>query len=295
MMQLCLVKLQSILEGSTDIQLYKGVAEQLDRDIVLRPVELIDGFGEGCKEVIRLIDELEAEDELKAFVKKNVVGLIDKDVRDFRNEHPLSECVLTLKYYSIESHYVCSSVLVRCLVEATYAPQDSRLVGVAEAIHDSFPARVEPLYLGSIDALMASLDANHEADFRYSDGFGRLRDINLVERLMERKSVLSDYAESNGLSMTIDSLKCFSKGKVLLDCYCDELKRRIDGLTAECGVGPIQLCEYCASGIHNKCWYRAKTGVTTHSLKNSILAQFPFSEFNYLIDILNNHLKVDDA
>lgn len=284
-----------IIEGITDIQLYRGIADQMQRDTVLRPVELIQGFGEGCAEVVRLFEEFEDTAELRPFIRGNVVGVIDKDVRDFRNEMPENDSVFILKNYSIESHYVCNAVLTRCLVDSTYAPQDGRLSTISNSIYQGFPQSYEYFYLASVEALRAALEPDYVAEYHYSDGFGRLKDVNLLGRLDAKRTAIVAYADNLGLDDSIDSLKLFAKGKALLDCYCSSIKIRIDALRSVCGTDEVPHCEYCASGVNNKCCYRVKVGVTEASLKNAILGQLPISELNYIIDGLNDLLKLEAA
>lgn len=276
-----------ILEGSTDIQLYMGVSTNLVRETVLRPVELISGFGEGCSEVIRFFDELQESDDLRPYVPMNVIGVIDKDVRDFRNEIPLIRNIVILKFYSVESHFICSSVVTRCLVDSTYAPQDVRLAKIADAAFDFFSQGATVLYLASLEALKGAVDDTYQSEFGYADGYGRLNDYSLVQRLTSKQTALLAFADTHGLSSTIESMKRIVKGKVLLDGFCSELKKFVEALPGTCGTDDIPQCDYCVSGLHKKCCYRMKQGVTEKSLRNAILGQLPIAEFEYLIEELN--------
>ncbi|WP_417701007.1 DUF4435 domain-containing protein [Pseudophaeobacter sp.] len=280
-----------ILEGITDIQVYQRIVSRLDRDVVLKPVELIANFGEGCSEVVRLFAELEEEDDLRPYVPKNILGIIDKDVRDFRGEMPQNGNVVVLKHYSMESHFACRSVITRCLADSTYAPQDDRLSQVAEQAYDKFCNANDVLFLASVEALRGAVEDNYQSAFRYSDGVGRLNDAGLVHSLEAKRQALVDFAEPYGLSASISSLKRFVKGKVLLDGFCNELRQFIRELPGGCGTTGVPHCDYCDAGLNEKCCYRTKPGVTENSLKNAILGQLPLAEFEYLIQELQEQLN----
>jgi hypothetical protein len=279
-----------ILEGITDIQIYHRVLSSLDREVVLRPVELIADFGEGCSEVVRLFDELEGAADLRSYVPTNVVGIRDKDVRDFRGEIPNNGNVVVLKYYSMESHFACGSVVTRCLVESTYAQQDDRLNQIADGAYNMFCNTNDALFLASIEALRGAIEDTYQSEFGYSDGFGRLKDVGLVHNLEAKRQALVDFAESHGLSASNSSMKRFVKGKVLLDGFCGYLKQFIRDLPGSCGGVDVPQCDYCIAGLNEKCCYKLKPGVTENSLKNAILGQLPVAEFDYLIQVLNEQL-----
>jgi hypothetical protein len=280
-----------VVEGITDIQLYRGIVNCLEREAILRPVELIDGFSEGCHEVVRLIEDLEKSADLGPYIKGNIVGVIDKDVRDFRNEVPESESLFVLKLYSIESHYVCETVLARCIVEATHAPQDDRLNQISREIYQSFAQNHELFYLASVEALRAALEPGYSAEYRYSDTYGRLNDTRLRERLQLRKIPICEYAHTMGLNCDINIIRKISKGKTLLDFYCSTINNEIRKLKSACRAGNVPRCDYCDSGIAGKCYYKVKTGVSDASLRNTILGQFPTSELSYIIDGLTEMLQ----
>ncbi|RYG88233.1 MAG: hypothetical protein EON58_20135, partial [Alphaproteobacteria bacterium] len=174
---------------------------------MLKPVELIDGYGEGCQQVIQLISDLEADHVLRPYVAGNVVGVIDKDVRDFRGELPNTNNIVVLSAYSMESHFVCAEVLERCITDFTYVSHDLDIAGAASVLFTGFTASIEGLYLGSVEALRSAVEVNYNPRFSYSDGAGRLKDQNLLFALGQEAASIRSFATARGLSQDMGSLK----------------------------------------------------------------------------------------
>lgn len=281
-----------ILEGSTDLQLYNAITSALEYKVVLRPVELVDGFGEGCEEVIRLLGEIEEAEDLRGYARKHVAGVIDKDVRDYRGQVPQCELVVILKYYSVESHYVSNFVLEKCLIESTYIPNGEKIANVSKMIFEDFAKGCDDLFLASVEALKGAVDENYTADYQYSDGYGRLRDSELIKRLEEKKDDLLEFADSLGLDRSIDCLKRFVKGKVILDAFCFSVRKSINSLHEKCRNHESFICDYCKSGFENKCCYKVKSGVSENSIKNSILSHNVFIDFEYIIKDFNDRFEL---
>lgn len=280
-----------VLEGITDFKTYAEVSSCLSREVVLKPVELIDGYGEGCQQVIQLICDLEDNLTLSPHLAGRVIGIIDKDVREFRGELPVSANIVVLRAYSMESHFVCSEVIERCLTDFTYISQGHQISGAADALFADFTFSLDKLFLGSSDALRGAVEVSYNPKFSYSDNFGRLKDQNLLSQLQGDSISIRSFAASKGLSCDLISLKKFVKGKVLLDAFCDFLSCKFEVLPMMCQQQVFQRCDYCSSGLNAKCMYRRKKGVTDIAIRNCIAGQFPRAEFQYLIDDLQARLS----
>ena len=55
-------------------------------------------------------------------LKKYVVGIIDRDVRQYLNNLPVKENLLVLKYYSYETHLITDTTIKSLLEQLTKIP-----------------------------------------------------------------------------------------------------------------------------------------------------------------------------
>ncbi|MCZ4348237.1 hypothetical protein, partial [Devosia neptuniae] len=61
----------------------------------------------GCEGVKTAINDLvENEDGNTTLLKENLLGIVDKDVSDYRNEIFESDIVVNLRHYAIENHFL---------------------------------------------------------------------------------------------------------------------------------------------------------------------------------------------
>lgn len=176
-----------VVEGITDLNVYRRIAASTGKDIVVTPVELIRGYGEGCAEVVRLIGDLETSDVTAGSISGNLIGIIDKDVREQRGEMPESDNIIILKLYSIESHFVAASAIAPCLRLSIPHLSDGALPSLQELLFSHFCASLDTLRLASLEALRGATDSSYSADFSYSESFDRLKDQNLVVRINAKK------------------------------------------------------------------------------------------------------------
>ena len=95
-----------IVEGQDDIKFYDNIATLNDLNVDICAVETIEGYSEGCEQVINAMAQAESlihnDDSLKMYI----MGIIDRDVRQYLNNVPEMENLLVLKYYSYETHLI---------------------------------------------------------------------------------------------------------------------------------------------------------------------------------------------
>jgi hypothetical protein len=104
-----------LVEGIDDIEIYSQLSEQLEVKPEVYAIETVKGFTVGCEQVIKAINRLDELPPCEHAIVDHMLGIIDKDVREFRNQLPQSEAILVLKYYSIESHFISSTVIEQLL------------------------------------------------------------------------------------------------------------------------------------------------------------------------------------
>ena len=100
-----------VVEGKDDIQFYDTICERIDREFKITAVENINGYTEGCDKVIDLTSDIQSTLIEQPNLQRLYLGVIDKDVRDYRDTEHFSTIngylnLFILNYYSYESHYI---------------------------------------------------------------------------------------------------------------------------------------------------------------------------------------------
>lgn len=280
-----------VVEGITDLNVYRRVAASTGKDIIVKPVELIRGYGEGCSEVVRLIGDLEASNVTAESISGNLIGIIDKDVREQRGEIPEGDNIIVLNLYSIESHFVVAEAIAPCLRLAIPHLSDNVSPALQGLLFSRFCASLDTLRLASLDALRGAIDSTYSADFGYSESFDRLKDQNLVARIKEKEADLISFSNQRGIDQSLPAMKLIVKGKVLLDALASSIFSDLKRLNEYCGKFSIPSCGYCQGGITEKCELRIGSTINVKILKSSILSEFPEAEFAYLIELVKSKIN----
>ncbi len=270
-----------IVEGVDDVKIYDSIVSSINAEHFVLPIECVDGYSEGNEHVIDAMNFIREMPASRYDYRDFIIGIIDKDVRDFRNEIPDNELIFPLKVYSIESHFVNKENILSLLKEITRITRDLALPELENIIVDDIFSNFEDLFILSLDALKGATNQDYQSIFSYSYNDGRVinqRDIQLV---LARKSELLEFASSLGIEYSLDSLKLISKGKWLIFLYCHHLERAIKNLPALCGAQKIHQCRVCESDIH-KCLYKTKDGFTSRTIKSIVMNDINLSELQYI-------------
>ncbi|WP_312921057.1 hypothetical protein [Stutzerimonas nitrititolerans] len=272
-----------IVEGVDDICIYSEIAkDNTPFSVEVYAVEHISGFGEGCEEVLRAISEIEAIRSSKHKTSDHVLGIIDKDVRDFRGEAPESEAVLMLKHYSIESHFVSQTIVQYALKTCTRSSHEMITNELCDFITREIEGRLLRLYYFSLEALKKSLVRNYDAAFCYSYGYGRLKDERAKELITAKKDELDAFAAEKNIEKSIVSLKGIARGKWLIDVFAEELVLCINDLQGLCKDSAIESCRSCLNQAFDKCLYKVREGVNKNTIKSIALSNITGPEFVYI-------------
>ena len=271
-----------IVEGIDDIPLYDRIinCNGIIGDIIA--VETIEGYSNGCRAVEQATSDLNGLATSRYAPEKFIVGIIDKDIKDFRNELPQTSSLLVLDFYSIESHFVNYEVIDYLLRVCTKGVSALYTAELKNKILNYCISNMELIYLASLEALKGSLDSSYSAEFNYSDKFGRLNDVNLSTRLYQKKNFLIDFALSLNIKYEVIHLKKFCKGKWLLEFFSKEVEESIKSLPSECGTNDVMKCRNCKSGLINNCMYRLTDGFSSRQLKELAKQVCSSSELSYI-------------
>ncbi|MGI2180612.1 hypothetical protein [Shewanella frigidimarina] len=276
-----------ILEGIDDIEIYTRIAESANFQVEFYAVESIDGYGQGCDNVIAAVTDLNSIVSEKYKLENNVLGIIDKDVRDFRQELPSVEPMLVLNYYSIESHFVSKFIVESILDQCVKATRDILDDTLCKVIMDEIETKLLDIYYFSLESLKNALEPEYLADFSYSMKPGRLNDFKLKSTIYNKRDDLDKFAASKALTPCLNTLKIITKGKWLIDAFAIELINSIEGLKDKCRSHQIKTCKSCVIDAYDKCFYRIKDGFNKNTIVSLACTNVIGDEFNYIVDRIN--------
>lgn len=273
-----------IVEGIDDIALYSKIFERVCFDVEIYPVETIEGYGEGCEQVLNAIKDLNEIESTRHLLSSNMLGVIDKDVRDFRDEIPEIEPVLVLNHYSIESHFVSKNIIGSCLRQLSKINTELVTEQLCSQIIEDIEEKLVDLYYFSLESLKGATDPNYQSDFSYSQPWGRMKDDVKKSQIFQKREGLDSYATGLNLEPSLDVLKSISKGKWLIEAFSDELLKSLRGLHKLCEEERLQSCAACITSAHEKCLYRLREGVTRNSVKHVAFSDVSSDEFSYIVE-----------
>jgi hypothetical protein len=271
-----------IVEGVDDVPVYDSICSHLNKKYDVIAVENIDNFAEGSVGVIQAMEKISFMPSCSHIPKSYILGIIDKDVRDYRNEVPQNDLVFMLNQYSMESHFVSEEALkgiINRSIKATSNLKDEKL---NEFIFQKVQESISELYLYSLEALKGATDSTYDSDFSYSYKYGRIKDPVIKQKMDIKKTPLMTYAHSLGITECINSLKKISKGKWLLSYFCEQLEKIFQNLPSDCNNSHIEKCQFCINEALNKCQYKLKEGITHITIKSFALEEVEGAELNYI-------------
>lgn len=272
-----------IVEGIDDVKVYDSIVKSIGTNHYIIPVECIDGFSEGNEQVIRAMNAIKEFPASKYDYKNYILGIIDKDVRDYRNEIPENDLVFPLNVYSIESHFVNEENILSSVREITRITSDLDLRSLEEIIITEILSKFEMLYLFSLDALKGSLDSTYSSSFSYSFNEGRTIEQADIDKILLIKESLLSFATSKGITYDLETLKKISKGKWILFLYCYYLEKVVRKLPQYCREHKINTCRICLTDVE-KCLYKIKEGFSHKTIKSLILNRVDINELSYIKD-----------
>ncbi|HIY02451.1 MAG TPA: DUF4435 domain-containing protein [Candidatus Blautia faecipullorum] len=110
-----------IVEGQDDIKFYDNIATLNGLNVDVCAVEMIEGYTEGREQVINAMTQAESLIHNDDGLKMYIMGIIDRDVRQYLNNVPEIENLLVLKYYSYETHLITDSTIKSIVEQLTRA------------------------------------------------------------------------------------------------------------------------------------------------------------------------------
>lgn len=276
-----------IVEGVDDIPIYERISMTVGVECDVYASETLAGKREGCTGVISNIADIRNVSQ-SIPVENFVLGIIDRDVRFYRNEMPDDPAVFPLNYYSIESHYINKCSVEYLIPRFTKATKKLVRPEMAETIYRSICSELSFLYYVSLEALRNACDQQYQAEFGYSKTIKSIINQGLHEKIMAKKSDLDDFAESLGLSLSMDTILKICKGKWISEVYSDLLYEAIKQLPANCLDSKIPQCQACGNNEPQKCLYKNTSFFSADILINQAFLNTDTLSLGYIKDRITN-------
>ncbi|MGF6356237.1 hypothetical protein ABIE27_004154 [Paenibacillus sp. 4624] len=280
-----------IVEGFDDVPIYESLALSNNINISVRAVETFSGYSEGCEGVKKFIQAAQFEIDKSLENERYILGIVDRDATVFRGES-LSElkCLFTLEVYSIETHFVTREharyVLENMLNSHSMINEHIIEFVAPENLHSIF----QELYYISLESLKNACDIRYSGILGYKYSFGRIKNSYAdIQQILEKRNELDEFATSLELSMD-HSYRQVIKGKWLLESFIENIYIKAQELMEKCIKDEVimgqQRCQFCNSGILNKCSWKLKKSYSKDIIHNVILQHHSESEVGYIKDRL---------
>ena len=281
-----------LVEGQDDIKFYDNIATLKGISVGVQAIETIEGYSEGCEQVCNAMEEVAHLIQNDNRLKKYVMGIIDRDVRQYLNNLPVKDNLLVLKYYSYETHLITDITIKKLVEQLTKVPGSLITQEVIDWLKQDFESQSNELYYFSLEALKKMYDDTYKSDITYGlDGgavIGGAKQYrwSLIE---PKKNDLDQFAIVHNISKK--DLKYIAKGKWFLSTWCDYLIKKAKILHSVCGIH-IPQCKYCKVGQPNKCLWGSSSSFQVAEIKSLLYTQqfIDLNEVNYIFEYMKHKL-----
>jgi len=272
-----------IVEGINDIKIYNSIAKSINRCVEVYAVEAIKGYSAGCGHVINAVKALYASAE-SVLVEDFVIGIIDRDTREFRGELPVEKAFLVLNYYSVESHFVDPEIVRKSISTYTLAGDDAVSEEMIDALFSKIEQKLYDLYYFSLESLRFALDGNYNSDYRYSFANNRRKQDPAMSNVRAKIHELDSFAASLNIRCSLSDLKKISTGKWLLGAFSEEIYILLTNFKIYCGKFGAKKCQYCKREILDTCTYKIKEGISNKTIYSLAFEHTGLTSLDYVRD-----------
>lgn len=279
-----------IVEGIDDIPIYEDLINSLNnKNIEVYASEnlSISNHTRGCQGVVKALENIN-EFAYNMDIEKYILGIIDKDVKEFRGETLCIKGLFILDYYSIESHFVVSDNISYVINQVTNASKSlSETINKQINLFNNIVTdMMDDLFYISLDALKNSCDKDYVSTYKYSDNiFGIINVPNYQCRLEEQIPSLNSFANEKNIKNNFDNLLLIVKGKWLLDYYVVKIMKLINTLHDHCNAH--KLCQNCQNEKYNNCSFKVLFNINTSNIKTLILKNTSIDSLDYIKERIN--------
>ena len=279
-----------IVEGKDDYQLYSLIANSIDKKIQVYQVNEFADYSEGCTGVIKAVTKLQPKFEERMEVIHKVLGIIDRDVKYFRGELPVSlKGLFVTKYYSIETYFATRTNLLKVINKISFTTSSDISEDVLTFVETGFLETIDDFYLVSLEALKNACTRGYVSVVGYDDSEGKITErgsrAHLLSLLESKKADLLAFAQHLRIDQT--QIKLVSKGKWYLYAFSYYTLGRIKELKEKCFRNEITQCRSCKVGNYADCLYKLKQNYYPDYLRNELSYIIDHAECKDIIDALS--------
>lgn len=289
-----------VVEGKDDICFYDEISNISDKKTKITAVENIKGYTEGCTGIEKLIVDVQEILEEEEINEKFFLAIIDADVKRYRNEEIDLKGLLTLKYYSYESHFITPFVASKLIQQ--FSNINTELIN--EKLHTFLMSNFEDeaisdFFYPSLEALKNSI----ESDYIGLIGYGKIPSSDPEEKvtcdlivknevlknsILAKNEELENFASSLNISKNYINLLKICKGKWILDYFIDKIIEKFNKAKTACADKSISQCQYCENSDYDKCLYKPNVILNKKTVGGLILKYLDKEEIKYIIDRFKN-------
>jgi hypothetical protein len=249
-----------IVEGKDDYQVYQTIADDVNPNIKVYQVNEFEDYEEGCTGVIKCIERLQPKFAERAGNINKILGIIDRDVRPFRNDIPELLGLFVTKHYSIETYFATQENLRKLISKITYSPVQDISDDLLAFVQADFLNSIGILFLLSLEALKNACEIDYDKQVCYDDAVGKITDRSFQNSILPlidaKKDDLYNFAAIFGIS--INEIKLIAKGKWYLYWFLQQTYPKIRVLKESCRNSLFSQCRSCRVGNYNNCLLKMK-------------------------------------
>lgn len=271
-----------LVEGVADIPVYEQLSEVNELKSEVYAIENIKGYAEGCRGVIDCLSEIRINSE-GIQVEKYILGIIDRDARFYRGEIATDRALVILQFYSMESHFItkeATSLIIRSMTRATNSLLDEQ---TKENIHNTIKESLFQLFTLSLEALRNAVEEDYQALFGYGSNIQQIRNQGFDTTVLGKEQELNDFANTQGIERSWDSLLKICKGKWLFHEYCNLLQDEVATLVYKCKDAQVQQCQFCITESFEKCLYKVQAKFNKVTIRQLLFSNVKTSSLDYLV------------
>lgn len=280
-----------IVEGYDDIKFYSNIGYRIGKQINIVAIETVEGFSEGCEEVIRAIQSLQSYYANDSRLIKYMVGIIDRDSRQYRETVPDLKGLFVLKGYSYESHLITKNTVTKQIELLTSIGMIEPTNEAVSYLLREFENLKKKAYLISLEALKNACVNDYDSIVKYSYKPAQIMSKqnmdSIYNEVLAKKSELDEFAEIHNISYEEDYITVI-KGKWLLYLWCRYLVDKVKQLHKLCGV-KIPACPMCLAGKSEKCLWKSTSNFQVGQLESYLKSKdvIDMSELGYIVERFN--------
>lgn len=290
-----------LVEGKDDYQIYQRIVNQIKVTAKVYQINAFENYGPGCQSVIQAIHVLQPKFEEKSEINRIILGVIDRDVRPYRDlfnyeiDYTQLKGLFMLKYYSIETYFATPNNLARLIAKITRQTIKNIPTEAIQFSMTSWKNSLPTLYYICLEALKNACIPDYQSITNYNLTERKVCEEKsknfLLNKILPKKQELDQFAKTKKLKTSDIQLIC--KGKWYLFNFIYRVAHQIQKLADACHTNKIPQCSSCKTGNFQDCLYSLKTSYKNDSLRFLYYDILEFIDLEEKKDIVQAFSQLD--